>query len=110
MPTYDYECQACGHQFEKFQPITATPVRKCPNCGKRKAKRLPGTGAGIIFKGEGFYQTDYRSSSYKKQAEKEKTSSKSENGSKPSKASDSSSSGSGAPEPAKKKEENRNSC
>jgi len=72
MPTYDYECRACGHTFEKFQPITARPVRVCPVCGKRKVRRLIGTGAGIIFKGSGFYQTDYRSESYKKAAEKDK--------------------------------------
>ena len=86
MPTYDYKCQTCGHKFEKFQSITAAPVRKCPACGKRKVKRLPGTGAGVIFRGGGFYQTDYRSSSYKKQAEKEKSPGKSESDSKPSEA------------------------
>lgn len=73
MPTYDYNCQACGHRFERFQLITASPVRKCPACGKSKAKRLIGTGAGIIFKGSGFYQTDYRSDSYRKAAAKEKS-------------------------------------
>ncbi len=72
MPTYDYECKACGHHFEKFQSITAGPSRKCPECGKLKAKRLLGTGAGIIFKGSGFYQTDYRSESYRKEAEADK--------------------------------------
>ena len=72
MPTYDYECEACNHRFEKFQPITSSPIRKCPKCGKRKVKRLIGTGAGIIFKGSGFYQTDYRSESYKKDAKKDK--------------------------------------
>ena len=71
MPTYDYECQACGHSFEKFQPITSKPSRKCPSCAKLKAKRLIGTGAGIIFKGSGFYQTDYRSASYKEAAKKD---------------------------------------
>jgi putative FmdB family regulatory protein len=65
MPTYDYECGACGHAFEQFQSITAAPLRKCPSCGKRSVKRLIGTGAGIIFRGSGFYQTDYRSESYK---------------------------------------------
>ncbi len=75
MPTYDYECKACGHTFEKFQSITAPSVRKCPECGKLKVKRLIGTGAGIIFKGSGFYETDYRSDSYKKAAEKDKPSS-----------------------------------
>ena len=72
MPTYDYECEACGHAFEKFQPITSRPVRKCPHCQKNKVRRLIGMGAGIIFKGSGFYQTDYRSDSYKKDAEKDK--------------------------------------
>ena len=72
MPTYDYRCAACGHTFEKFQSITARPIRTCPRCRKRKVKRLIGTGAGILFKGSGFYQTDYRSESYRKAAEKEK--------------------------------------
>lgn len=69
MPTYDYECSQCDHKWEEFQSITAKPLRKCPECGKLKAKRVIGAGAGIIFKGSGFYQTDYRSSSYKKAAE-----------------------------------------
>ena len=68
MPTYDYECDACGHSFEKFQPITSKPVRICPECRKRKVRRLIGAGAGVIFKGSGFYQTDYRSDSYRKGA------------------------------------------
>ena len=71
MPTYDYKCEACGHAFEKFQPISAPPIRKCPECGKNQVKRLIGTGAGLIFKGGGFYQTDYRSDSYKAEAKKE---------------------------------------
>ena len=66
MPTYDYECLACKHTFEKFQSITAPSIRKCPKCKKLKVHRLIGTGAGIIFKGSGFYQTDYRSESYRK--------------------------------------------
>ena len=65
MPTYDYVCQKCEHQFEQFQSITAKPSKKCPECGKMKLQRLIGAGAGIIFKGSGFYQTDYRSESYK---------------------------------------------
>lgn len=69
MPTYDYECSQCEHKWEEFQSITAKPLRKCPSCGKLRAKRVIGAGAGIIFKGSGFYQTDYRSSSYKKAAE-----------------------------------------
>jgi putative FmdB family regulatory protein len=72
MPTYQYHCDGCGQDFERFQSITARLVRKCPNCGKRSVRRLIGAGAGIIFKGSGFYQTDYRSDSYTKAAEKEK--------------------------------------
>lgn len=72
MPTYDYQCSACEHQFEEFQSISASPLRKCPKCGKLKLKRLIGTGAGVIFKGSGFWQTDYRSESYKKAAAADK--------------------------------------
>jgi putative FmdB family regulatory protein len=72
MPTYGYRCEHCQHEFELFQSITARPVRKCPECGRLKVKRLLGTGAGVIFKGSGFYQTDYRSDSYKKAADKDK--------------------------------------
>ncbi len=68
MPTYDYQCDACEHQWELFQKITDDPVKKCPACGKHKARRLFGTGAAVMFKGSGFYQTDYRSESYKKAA------------------------------------------
>ena len=68
MPTYDYECDACGHQFELFQSISADPEKKCPECKKLKLRRLIGTGAAVMFKGSGFYQTDYRSESYKKSA------------------------------------------
>ncbi len=71
MPTYEYACDSCGHEFEEFQSITAKPLRKCPECKKSALRRLIGTGAGILFKGSGFYQTDYRSDSYKKAAEKE---------------------------------------
>lgn len=72
MPTYDYVCDACDHKFELFQSITAEPEKKCPECGKRKLRRLIGAGAAIVFKGSGFYQTDYRSESYKKRAEADK--------------------------------------
>jgi len=65
MPTYEYVCNECGYRFEKFQSITATSLRKCPQCSKMKLQRLIGSGAGIIFKGSGFYQTDYRTDSYK---------------------------------------------
>ncbi len=74
MPTYDYECDACGHEFELFQQISEAIKKKCPECGKRKLRRLFGTGAAIMFKGSGFYETDYRSESYKKGAEAEKKS------------------------------------
>jgi putative FmdB family regulatory protein len=72
MPTYEYECDACGHTFEKFQSIKARPLRTCPSCGKRKVRRLLGTGGAVIFKGSGFYATDYRSSSYQRDAKKAK--------------------------------------
>lgn len=68
MPTYDYQCDACGNKFEQYQPITAKPIKKCPKCGKNKVRRLIGTGAGLIFKGSGFYITDYRSEGYKNSA------------------------------------------
>ena len=71
MPTYDYVCDACDHKFELFQSITAEAEKKCPQCRKRKLRRLIGSGAAIVFKGSGFYQTDYRSESYKKRAEAE---------------------------------------
>ena len=71
MPTYEYACESCGYCFERFQPITAKPLRKCPKCGKMKLNRLIGTGAGILFKGDGFYQTDYRSEGYKQAKKKE---------------------------------------
>lgn len=75
MPTYDYECDACGHKLEVFQSITAEPLTKCPECGKKKLRRLLGTGAALMFKGSGFYTTDYRSEGYKKRAEADKKSS-----------------------------------
>ncbi len=65
MPTYEYKCDACDHAFEQFQSITSAPTRVCPSCKKRKVKRLISAGGGFIFKGSGFYQTDYRSESYK---------------------------------------------
>ncbi|HZN68169.1 MAG TPA: FmdB family zinc ribbon protein [Tepidisphaeraceae bacterium] len=71
MPTYEYRCSACNHQFERFQSITAEPIKRCPQCGKVKVKRLLGTGAGLIFKGSGFYITDYRSEGYKEKAKAE---------------------------------------
>ena len=72
MPTYDYECKKCGHNWEAFQSIKAEPLKKCPECKKAGAKRVIGPGAAILFKGSGFYLTDYRSDSYKKAAEADK--------------------------------------
>ena len=68
MPTYDYACKACDHAWEEFQSITAEPTKKCPKCGKKKAERKIGPGAGLIFRGSGFYITDYRSEGYKASA------------------------------------------
>ncbi len=73
MPTYDYVCDACEHEFELFQSITAEPEKKCPECGKKKLRRLIGPGAALIFKGSGFYKTDYRPESYKKAAAADKS-------------------------------------
>jgi putative FmdB family regulatory protein len=116
MPTYDYECDACGHKFDEFQSINADPLTKCPECKKKKLRRLFGTGAAIVFKGSGFYQTDYRSDSYKKAAAKDApaSDSKSESGSSSSKSesssgetkSDSSSSSSSQPSESKSPKKN----
>lgn len=74
MPTYDYKCKSCGHTWELFQSMTAKPEKVCPSCGKKTAERQIGTGAALLFKGSGFYQTDYRSEGYKKAAEADKKS------------------------------------
>jgi putative FmdB family regulatory protein len=81
MPTYEYICQKCGHQFDKFQPISSAPLVICPEeqCGRKrwgkgKVKRVIGAGAGLIFKGSGFYITDYRSKNYQEAAKKESSS------------------------------------
>ena len=70
MPTYDYVCDDCGYQFEEFQSITAKPLAKCPKC-RGRIRRLIGGGNGFLFKGSGFYATDYRSDSYKNAKQKE---------------------------------------
>ncbi len=70
MPTYEYECAKCGHRFELFQSMTEPPRKRCPRC-RGAVRRLVGLGAGMIFKGSGFYSTDYRSDSYKQQKKKE---------------------------------------
>jgi putative FmdB family regulatory protein len=74
MPTYDYICDACKHEFEAFESIKADPQSVCPECSETKLRRKIGAGAAILFKGSGFYQTDYRSESYKKRAEADKPS------------------------------------
>jgi putative FmdB family regulatory protein len=78
MPTYDYVCDACEHAFELYQSIKDEPKKQCPECGKKKLRRLIGGGAAIVFKGSGFYTTDYRSESYKKAAAADKSASSAE--------------------------------
>ncbi len=78
MPTYDYVCDACEHAFELYQSIKDDPKKQCPECGKKKLRRLIGPGAAIVFKGSGFYTTDYRSESYKKGAAADKPAGSSE--------------------------------
>jgi putative FmdB family regulatory protein len=68
MPTYEYQCEGCGHRFDEFQSFKDDPLKVCPKCREEKLRRLFGTGAAILFKGSGFYETDYRSESYKKAA------------------------------------------
>ena len=80
MPTYDYKCKNCGHTWELFQSMSAKPEKACPACGKKTAERLIGTGAALLFKGSGFYQTDYRSEGYKKAAEADKKSTSGDGG------------------------------
>ena len=85
MPTYDYVCSACGHRFEEFQSMSSSPLNKCPACKKSKLERLIGTGAGVIFKGSGFYETDYRGDAYKNDAKNDtEAASKPSSDSKPS--------------------------
>ena len=92
MPTYDYRCNACGHEFELFQSMSDSVKKKCPECSKLALERLIGTGAAVLFKGGGFYETDYRSEGYKKAADAEKKASEpkkdSKTESKPAKKSD----------------------
>ncbi len=75
MPTYDYICDACQHEFEAYESIKADSQTVCPTCHEPKLRRKIGAGAAILFKGSGFYQTDYRSESYKKGAQADKTAS-----------------------------------
>jgi putative FmdB family regulatory protein len=76
MPTYDYVCDACEHEFEEFQSFSEEPLTKCPKCCKKRLRRLFGTGAAVLFRGSGFYQTDYRSESYKSAAKADKEAAK----------------------------------
>src|SRR5438874_12303688 len=82
MPTYEYHCDACEHNFDEFQSMSEEPLKKCPRCGKKKLRRVYGPGAAILFKGSGFYQTDYRSESYKSAAKAEQEHAKSSDGGK----------------------------
>lgn len=72
MPTYEYECEGCGHHFDEFQSMSEDLLTRCPECKKKKLRRLFGTGAAVLFKGSGFYETDYRSESYKSSAKADK--------------------------------------
>jgi putative FmdB family regulatory protein len=78
MPTYEYRCKKCKHSFEEFQSMSAEPVKRCPKCGKKSVERLISAGAGIIFKGSGFYETDYKRAGETKPCEEK---SKSDSGS-----------------------------
>jgi putative FmdB family regulatory protein len=82
MPTYDYRCRSCGHRFDELQSFSAAPLKVCPKCKKKKLERLVGAGAAIIFKGAGFYQTDYRSEAYKSAAKAEESKATTDKGSK----------------------------
>jgi putative FmdB family regulatory protein len=77
MPTYEYVCQKCGHRFELFQKITDAPRKRCPEC-RGSVRRVIGAGAGLLFKGNGFYVTDYRSKDYQEKAKSESTEQKKE--------------------------------
>jgi len=85
MPTYDYVCEKCDYRFEEFQAISAPPLTKCPRC-RGSVKRLIGGGNGFLFKGNGFYTTDYRSDSYKKDKQKSETTVSESKSDKPSSA------------------------
>jgi putative FmdB family regulatory protein len=111
MPTYEYICDGCGHEFEQFQSIKADPIKVCPTCEKEQVRRKISAGAGILFKGGGFYETDYRSAGYKEAAKKDSDAAKPVESKSESKSSDSKpaetkseSKGAEAPKPAAKAE------
>ncbi len=83
MPTYEYICRGCGHEFEEFQSIKADPIAVCPKCRRKKVERKIGMGGAVIFKGGGFYETDYRSEGYKSAADAEKKASEAKAETKP---------------------------
>ena len=99
MPTYDYICDGCGHEYETYEPMTSTPRTDCPECKALTLRRKIGAGMAILFKGSGFYQTDYRSDSYKKAAQADKASNEPAKPASESKSSEST--GSSKSEPAK---------
>src|SRR5580765_2271875 len=105
MPTYEYKCDACGYEFERFQSIMAAPIKRCPECGKSKVRRLISTGAGLIFKGSGFYITDYRDKSYSDKAKAESGSGDSKGDGKSETKSDSKSDSESDSKPAETKSE-----
>jgi putative FmdB family regulatory protein len=104
MPTYEYRCTACKHEFEEFQSMSAKVLKKCPACSKNALERLIGTGAALVFKGSGFYQTDYRSESYKKAATADKPADPSMPDTKPETKSDTKPEAKSAPKPESKSE------
>ena len=102
MPTYEYECEGCSHHFDEFQSFHDKPLKKCPKCKKPKLRRLFGTGSAILFKGSGFYETDYRSESYKSAAKADTEASSKTESSTSKESSKSSDSKSSASKPSKK--------
>ena len=85
MPTYEYECGKCGHRMEHFQSMTEKPLKKCPKCAKSSLQRLIGSGSGVIFKGSGFYETDYKRAGSKKESSGESGGAKESKPAEPSK-------------------------
>ncbi len=100
MPTYDYVCEACDHRFEAFQKFSDDPLTDCPSCHQPRLRRLFGTGAAILFKGSGFYETDYRSEAYKSAAKADGEAAKPADSDKNSSSSDAGSSDSGKTTPS----------